>query len=577
MKNELRKFSLMLILLTLSPAVLAETRWSFQDNGAHKFTLKKYSSINSSYSDKISVQLTVDANAPTITKLFYGADFAVNEVYPGANRMREIKIGFIRIGGSAYDRYDYENSLILEYPFLSEDVPFPTPDIAGRNFSRIRDDVFATQMIRQFAAEPMLQVNITGFMPKIVNGRSAFIAVDPALEAAKFVKKMNGQHKLAVKYFAISNEPLQWASTHRDFIARPLSADEYIDRYVKVVIAMRKAQEEISGNPNDIRILGPEESQSWNWYQTEAEDDCKTSVEGVRRCSYGKGLVKLPDFLSYFLYRLNELEKDQTVNPKQYKLLDYFSIHTYPYFRSNYHDRSSFITDRGGEQDVERYLKSVDIYHNNTMNTVNYAFPLNRSIGLIPWIKDIVARYYPKAEVAITEFAVDSMAYIDYHPAVYPIFTAELLAIAAKEGVALTSKFLLNGEIYNPNSHALVTEGNTVTPTFRSYEILTNHFLGKILTTKANYEKAKGEDLTSYATYNANKKVIAVLVFNRTSENKCATIQLEKRPQEFTSLYSHCFGPWSLTLANVPTKESEQEIEFFEYGSTELNVKKISH
>jgi hypothetical protein len=120
-----------------------------------------------------------------------------------------------------------------------------------------------------------------------------------------------------VKFFAIEMN-LFTASTHRDFIAKPITADQYINRYAQVVLAMRKAQEEISGNANDIKIVGPEESQSWNWYQTEAEGDCKDgSRPGERICSYGQGAQKFSDFLSYFLARLNEIENDSTLNPKK--------------------------------------------------------------------------------------------------------------------------------------------------------------------------------------------------------------------------------------------------------------------
>jgi hypothetical protein len=149
-----------------------------------------------------------------------------------------------------------------------------------------------------------------------------------AADAGDLVTYLNGTKHLGVKYFFMDNEFEFWQNSFPEAWPNACTADQYISLFASAAHAMKKAQAAISGDARDIEIVGPEISSSFTDYSTNASGETYGGLEG---------------FPPYFLKRCKDLETSDAINPERYRLLDVFSFHLYPAFRSNLADPYSFI------------------------------------------------------------------------------------------------------------------------------------------------------------------------------------------------------------------------------------------
>lgn len=113
-----------------------------------------------------------------------------------------------------------------------------------------------------------------------------------------------GFNRSKVLYWAMDNEPEIWNGTHDDVQKEPVSADEFIDKYIAVAKAAKNKWP-------DIKLVGPITCNEWQWY---AGSDYGVTV----------GEEFYP-WIEYFIKRIGEEEARCGV-----KLLDVFAIHYYP-------------------------------------------------------------------------------------------------------------------------------------------------------------------------------------------------------------------------------------------------------
>ena len=108
-----------------------------------------------------------------------------------------------------------------------------------------------------------------------------------------------------IQYWNMDNEAEVWNAKHDDIITKPISPDDYIEKYVTMA---KKAKAAFP----DIKLVGPAFSNEWQWY----------NWNGVK--------VTAPDgakftWLEYFIKRISEEQKKSGV-----KLLDVLDFHLYP-------------------------------------------------------------------------------------------------------------------------------------------------------------------------------------------------------------------------------------------------------
>ncbi len=106
------------------------------------------------------------------------------------------------------------------------------------------------------------------------------------------------------RYWSMDNEPEIWSGTHDDVMKIQLSAEEFIQRYIKVAKAAKAVFP-------SIKLSGPVPANEWQWYRWGSDG---ITYKGKKYC-----------WLEYFILRMAEEEKESGI-----KLLDVLDIHYYP-------------------------------------------------------------------------------------------------------------------------------------------------------------------------------------------------------------------------------------------------------
>lgn len=114
-----------------------------------------------------------------------------------------------------------------------------------------------------------------------------------------------GFDRSKVLYWAMDNEPEIWHGTHDDVQKEPVSADEFIDKYVSVAKAAKSKWPE-------IKLVGPITCNEWQWYVG----------------SDGKGVTKDGVYYSWIEYFIKRIAEEEALCGM--KLLDVFALHFYP-------------------------------------------------------------------------------------------------------------------------------------------------------------------------------------------------------------------------------------------------------
>lgn len=498
--------------------------------------------------------ITIDAdfmssNAHVISESFYGADSHGFTILPKADLVTPLRLGFVKLGGSSHSTYNWKINAYF--------------DEGDKNIFYVYSPLeMRLKFIQQaYQTLPIFQVNMLGWQPDYdLNGKLSLQKTADEKYAAEAITFLNGTKKLGIKNILMGNEPFESEEVH----GKPIpSADEYITNYIKYAVALRQAEEKNSGDSNNIKLWGPEIATGWVDWQTTHPADCTIDYGATPKikCSYGGG--KFTEFIPYLLYRLSKFENDAIKNPKKYKMLDYITWHYYPLFRKDFKDPGSIILNDDGSQNVAGMLESVNVWDNPLyINKYDFASTRNSTPIILDKFKRWRSEYYPKARLAVTEFAVDSLKNINYHSIVRPLYLADLIGRLGNGGVdTFVNSFLQSG---NDASDWALINGGKKTHLYNIYSMFSKRYLGKTLATTDTF----GDKINAYSS-RVNDRV-NVFVVNKESLIQNVSLHLKKGNKE-DELTQIALPPWSLTVLSIPDDRNRM-IEVFQYGAYEMDI-----
>lgn len=527
------------------------------------FIFGKYSTINAKEinfkipfgnvvkNNSIEGNVTVNLNSTDKAKIkigkdFYGADSHGFSQLPPSTFVAPLQLGYVKLGGSLHATYNWKYNIYYQDHTVRRVY---APLIQRLEYIK-----------KEYRVEPMFEVNMLGLQADIgQEGAYVLRNTADAEHAANAIRFINGTHKLGLKHITMGNEPFE--SEEYNNIHVP-SADEYIDKYIDYAMALRAAQEEISGNSNDIKLWGPELNTGWTNWQTNAVPDCVFDYDQIGSvvCSYGNG--KFKDFIPYFLSRIAEFEKDKVKNPKGHKMLDYLTIHYYPLFRTKFQDTTSILRDSSGNQNVPAMLESVNVWDSESyINKYDSSSPKRMAPNLVSRFKGWAKQNYPDVKFSVTEFGIDSVDGINYHPIVRPLYLADFVGRAASAGMdVLINSFLQGGDV--SNSWAMIDKGKK-TKIYYIYSLFTNYFLGEILESTDDV----GDLVNSYSVKTPTGT--NVFLVNKDAKDRGTVVRF-KSGNETGVIAQVVLPAWSLTVLEVP--ESRTEILVHQYGAKEMGI-----
>lgn len=487
-----------------------------------------------------SVIVNTSAEKRMITKKFFGADTNGFAKLPAAQNVVPMNLGYTKFGGNLHSVYNWKNNMYKDAGFGISEVYSPL--LNRINIAK-----------SDYKSTPMFQVNMLGVQPEMDStGKLTMARTADAAHAGNAIKYLNGQSTLNVTNVLMGNEPFGEVS----FGEKSPSADEYIAKYIKYAISIRDAQVAIGGNANDIKLWGPEISTGWSAWNTNHPNDCVTNSVAVagQTCSYGNG--QFSEFIPYFLSRLANAEKDSSINPKGYKLLDVLTWHYYPLFRK-FSDQNSIIIDPTGQQNVSAMLQSVNLWNNSSyVNKYDNASPKNVTPDIINKFSCWRDQFYPAAQLAVTEFAVDSESGVRYHEILRPLYLADLVGRLAEGGVDTFVNSFLQNETAGAKWGML--DGNNRTDLYYMFTMFSRNFLGKVVSTSDSF----GDKVNSYAVKTATG--VNVFIVNKDTLSHTTTIEVNGNLTELS------LAAWSLSVVTIPNDKSNILVQTF--GASEMGV-----
>lgn len=492
-----------------------------------------------------------NASNVAVSKDFYGVDNKGFSNLPKVENVLPLEVSKVKFGGNLHSTYNWElNSYYDIYSNMFAYAPTPF-DARLRN---VKD---------RYQADPLVQVNMMGWMPvKNADNTLSYTRTADASHAAQMIRFLNEEKKLGIKNILMGNEPFLWESTHGKYSP---SADEYIDMFIEYVVAMKDAQYLINGRPNDLKIWGPEIATGWTGWQTNHPNDCviNYALKNPATCTYGAN-GEFSEFIPYFLSRLAEFEQDKDTNPYGYTLLDYLTVHYYPLFREEFSDTNSIITKDVTTQNVAGMLESVNLWDSPTyVNRYDNASPLGVAPSILPKFQAWAQNYYPGAKLAVTEFGIDSVENVNYHPIVRPLYLADFVPRLAQFGVQnFMHSFLQGGK--GESSWALIN-GQEKTHLYYMYSLYTNKFKGNVMVSNKTY----GDEVNSYTVNNGS--TINLFLVNKNTKVHNAAIKFSRSESSEQEVAEVSLPAWSLTVLEIPQTESGM-IKAYRYGAQEMGL-----
>jgi hypothetical protein len=515
-------------------------------------TIKYDPKENTNINGKIIINL--NNSGPQINKSFYGSHLDSSNQIPSKELIDELQLGKLRIGGNEYDVFNWISKIAL----------------GNNEFKAINGFENVASTLKNDKVDGIFQINLTGYQPEVAGKGYAIHRSFTSKSAYQMVKHLNGDLHLNIVDFSLGNEFSIWHETHSTIWPTKdgISADEYIDRYIEYAIAIRQAQKEVTGDANSIKIWGPEISSSWlEWNTGNFSSDCEWSnVKGQVSCTYGNG--KYNHFIPYFLKRLSQAEKNLTLNPHSYKLLDYFSFHYYPNFRTKLSDPLSVITNENGLQQVAKILESSRLlYDPNYVNKIDISSFINFSPKILSRLKTWIQDNYPGAKLALNEFAIDSdYRSTNYHPIIRPLYMADAIGIMASEGVSFYNQFILNSGVDEDVPWSMIGIDNKKKDLFYMYKLFTNNFLGQIIGVENNFDDV----IKSYATL--QNQNINLIIVNKEPIEKNVQIYIKSNKLKKISTYKIPGWSASVLKLNKDSYMKDNSIAVLQFGANEMGI-----
>ena len=224
----------------------------------------------------------------------------------------------------------------------------------------------------------------------------------------------------SVKMYILDNEPSLWNQTHRDVHPTPLGYDELLDRTLRYAHEVRKADPE-------ALIAGPAE---WGWlgYLYSARD--REAGKRARPDRLAHGDVPL---IPYYLAKIAAREKASGE-----RLLDVLDVHFYPAA-----DRIYGTDARTDAEGAALRLRATRALWDPSYVDESW---INEPIGLIPRLKEWIAKYHPGSRTSLGEWSFGADRHISGGLA-----TAEALGRFGQQG--LDAAFYWDGPALNTASY----------------------------------------------------------------------------------------------------------------------------
>lgn len=295
-----------------------------------------------SVSAQISIKIDPTKEVKSISPNLYGKNNSFSSTNPNEQlsaedltRLRDAGVKFFReSGGNNSTKYNWRRRL-SSHPDWYNNVYTNDWDNVARNLQRNfpnAQGMWAFQLIGWAAKTNQynfndwgynrsqwwegVNQNLAGNGEPNATGTKAKIEGDPSLYLEKWPADSTtgildhwfganglGLDKSKIVYWNMDNEAEIWSGTHDDVVPKPISAEEFMQKYFAVA---KKAREKYP----DIKLVGPVTANEWQWY------NWPTPINHEGR-NY--------PWLEYFIKRVAEEQKATGI-----KLLDVMDIHFYP-------------------------------------------------------------------------------------------------------------------------------------------------------------------------------------------------------------------------------------------------------
>lgn len=532
-----------------------------KSSGVESYLLSVNTTVQKELSGEITINPDTSIIGHKISDSFFGSHLSIDVPFPNEDIVKKLNLGYIRLGGNEFDTYNWENSRLHTYDGIRH---VPTLD----QFSKL---------FKQYGVEGVFQMNMNEFMPIYEEGQYVVRKIGAAESARRMITKLNGDYAAGIRYISLGNEFAQWHETHKRFWEpgedNGITADDYIERFIKYAIAVREGQEAATGNANDIKIWGPEMSASFfDWQTGNFITDCEWGGPVGVLCSYGNG--EFDHFLPYFAYRLAQAENDPQLNPKGYKLLDVFSIHYYPNFRTDISDVNSIVKDENGKQRIREILASTQLLHNPDFTNLYDISSLRRfQPNVLNRMKKWINDYYPDVEWAVNEFSVDSdYRSFAYHPIIRPLYMADFIGILAQFKFNRMNLFLLNTQFPIDLPWAIIRD-NQPTSSYHMYKLFTDYFKGDLIPSEDNL----GDVVNSYSLIDEINQKVRVFIINKDAKEHNVAIKYPLNNwlgiSNISKIANVNLAAWSVTVMEFDKIiNSSSAIKVYEYGAKQMGV-----
>lgn len=263
-------------------------------------------------------------------------------------------------------------------------------------------------------------VNTTGFCSpegRIVgndpDATSVVAGPDFIAEWVEFVVgRAGGADRGGVRFYALDNEPMLWDSTHRDLHPQPATYDEVWQKGLAVALAVKAVDPA-------ARLLGPD---TWGWCDlwTSAADAPGDCTDGPDRQAHGG----VP-FVQWYAAQACAEAAAGGVRP-----VDYLDVHFYPQAPG-----VAGTDDVVNEAVAATRLRSLAELWDPAYLSESW---IGAAPRLIPRLREWRDAACPGLGIALTEYKWGA----DESPS-GALAQAELLAILAREGVALATRWVV--------------------------------------------------------------------------------------------------------------------------------------
>ncbi|MCA2211443.1 glycoside hydrolase family 44 protein [Jidongwangia harbinensis] len=303
-----------------------------------------------------------------------------------------------------------------------------------------------------------------------------------------------------VRIYELDNEPVLWASTHRDVHPAPVTYDELGGKGTATAAAIKRADPTAA-------VLGPS---GWGY--------CEWISSGVDGCALGADAAAHGG-LNLSQWYLKNM-KDYSDAHGGRRFLDYFDQHYYPQIGS------------GTDPDANALrLRSTRSLWDPTYVEESWIGPTGVNAPPLQFIRTMkawIADHYPGTRTAVTEYNFGALDHING-----ALTQADVLGIFGREGLDLATMW---GEPQPTQPGAFAFR------MYRNYDGAGGRF-GDVSVSAASSDQGR---LAVYAAQRSADRALTVMVVNKTGEDLTAPLAIAGSRRSGTA-QRFTYGPADLT------------------------------